>query len=72
MLPCPADGNGCTVQFSDPDFVAGARETIYYVRALQAPTTTINADGLRCRYGPDGACEAVDPCYGDTRTAGRG
>ncbi|MHA7833392.1 MAG: DUF3604 domain-containing protein [Algiphilus sp.] len=68
VLPCPGDGSGCTVQFSDPDFEAEGRETIYYVRALQAPTATINAGGLRCRYGPDGACEAVDPCYGDTRT----
>jgi len=68
VLPCPAETTGCTVQFSDPEFEAGGRETIYYVRALQAPTPTINADGLRCEDGPDGACVAVDPCYGDIRT----
>ncbi|WP_353252815.1 DUF3604 domain-containing protein [Salinisphaera sp. PC39] len=65
---CPADGGGCAFTFSDPGFTAGGRETLYYVRALQAPTPTINADGLRCEYDDSGRCVAVDVCYGDPRT----
>jgi hypothetical protein len=66
---CPDDPAGCVIEFDDPDFAAGAREVIYYVRALQEPTPTINADGLRCETDADGVCVAVDPCYGDWRTS---
>lgn len=65
---CPADGGGCTFTFSDPEFAGGERETLYYVRALQAPTPVINADNLRCERDDAGNCVAVDPCFRDPRT----
>jgi hypothetical protein len=69
ILPCPP-GDLCEVEFEDPEFAAGSRSTLYYVRAIQAPTPAINGAGLRCRKrGPDGVCLEVDPCYGDYRTA---
>ena len=65
---CPADQAGCRVEFEDPDFVSGARESIYYVRAIQQETRMINANNVRCEYDETGQCIAVNPCYGDYRT----
>lgn len=59
-LDCPADGQGCVVEFTDPDF---QRDTLYYVRALQEPTPAINGEPLA--LDDDG--NAL-PCYGDYRT----
>ena len=68
VLPCSGGGEGCTVEFSDPEFGPSARDALYYVRAIQAPTPTINADALRCEDDPAGVCRAVDPCYGGPKT----
>ncbi|MEM9530577.1 MAG: DUF3604 domain-containing protein [Pseudomonadota bacterium] len=69
-FPCdPGDGDGCTVEFSDPEFTAAARDTVYYVRALQAPQPMINAGGFRCETDEAGNCRKVNACYGDDRTA---
>ncbi len=64
-LECPPGGDGCSVEFEDPDFVSGGRQTLYYVRAIQEPTPAVNAGNLRCQ---DESCETVKPCYGDYRT----
>lgn len=53
---------GCTFEFSDPDFTAAARETAYYVRALQFPTPAINGDPLRCERDAAGRCLRAHPC----------
>ncbi|MFV8749984.1 DUF3604 domain-containing protein [Nannocystaceae bacterium ST9] len=63
-FPCPADAQGCSIEFEDPEF-AGGRTTLYYVRAIQEPTPAVNAGGLRCQGE---ACERLDVCYGDYRT----
>jgi hypothetical protein len=60
---CPPDPAGCSVAFQDPDFVGGARETVYYVRALQEPTPAVNGAQLRCTYDAQGRCVDVRPCY---------
>ncbi|MDH3432669.1 MAG: DUF3604 domain-containing protein, partial [Gammaproteobacteria bacterium] len=62
------DGNGCSVEFEDPDFATSGRDTVYYVRALQAPQPAINAGGLRCEWDRQGRCARVQACYGDDRT----
>ena len=64
-----AAGEGCEVEFSDPEFPVNGRDSVYYVRALQSPQSTINADGLRCEFDDQGQCIKVDACYGDDRTA---
>ncbi|MBW2399415.1 MAG: DUF3604 domain-containing protein [Deltaproteobacteria bacterium] len=68
VLPCSGESDGCTVEFSDPEFGPSARDALYYVRAIQEPTPTINADALRCEDDPAGVCRAVDPCYGGPKT----
>jgi hypothetical protein len=65
---CPANEEGCAVQFEDPDFVASGRSAAYYVRALQEPTPAVNGANLRARLDADGNAVAVSPCYGDART----
>lgn len=66
-LPCDDPGEGCTVEFTDPEFVGAARDAVYYVRAIQEPSGQINADPLRCEYDDMGQCIRADPCLGDYR-----
>lgn len=64
---CKGDEAGCQVEFEDPDF-GGGREHIYYVRAVEKPTPTVNAAGLGCEVDDQGQCLRVAPCHGDSRT----
>ncbi len=68
VYPCPANEDGCRVRFSDPEFVADARDSVYYVRAIQAPSPTVNGNNLRCRRDEFGACIAVEPCRASSPT----
>lgn len=66
-LPCPDNQKGCEVKFEDKDFINDDRQALYYARAIQEPTETINGDALRCTYDDKGNCLEVNPCYGDYR-----
>ncbi|MDX1735937.1 MAG: DUF3604 domain-containing protein [Halioglobus sp.] len=68
VFSCTGDPAGCEIEFSDDDFVAGQRESIYYARAIQEPTKMINAANVRCEYSESGDCISVNPCFGDYRT----
>ncbi len=61
-LPCPEGPELCVVQFDDPSFRTLEHDVLYYARALQEPTPTVNGGGLRCEGN---VCE---PCYGNYRT----
>jgi hypothetical protein len=67
-LPCSDQGQGCTVEFTDPDFARARRDTVYYVRAIQEPTPRVNGANLRPTRDALGNVNAVDPCWGDWRT----
>lgn len=67
-LPCDDQGEGCTVEFTDPDFTRAGRDTVYYVRAIQEPGGQVNGDPLRCEYDENGRCIRANPCLGDYRT----
>jgi hypothetical protein len=69
VLPCPVDSQGCTVRFSDPEYAASGRDAVYYVRAIQEATPTINGDNLRCENDASGQCVAVNPCLASAPTA---
>jgi hypothetical protein len=59
---CEPDPAGCSVTFEDPEFAADGRDTLYYVRAIEAPAPGINAANLRCEYDEEGSCTKVDLC----------
>jgi hypothetical protein len=61
---CDPDPAGCVVTFTDPDFVSGGRDTVYYARAFEEPKPAINAGNLRCVYDENGNCVELHPCPG--------
>jgi len=65
---CEASQEGCSMEFSDPEFGLQKRDFIYYARAIQEPGSFINADNLRARYDENGKAIGVRPCYSDNRT----
>ncbi|MFM7273245.1 MAG: DUF3604 domain-containing protein, partial [Gammaproteobacteria bacterium] len=69
VYPCTAGADGlCTVEFEDEEFASAGRESLYYVRAIEAPSPAINADPLRCETDANGVCIRANPCQGDYRT----
>ena len=56
-FPCEADAAGCEITFSDVDFPTAGRDTVYYARAIEAPSRAVNdpARGLDRRRA--GACD---------------
>jgi hypothetical protein len=65
VLPCDRGGDTCDVEFTDSEFTSAARDTLYYVRAIEAPSTAVNSDNLRCSRDENGACIATNLCSGD-------
>ena len=64
IYSCEPDLAGCTAEFSDPDFARGARDVLYYVRAIEEPSLAVNAANLRCEYDEEGRCIEIQPCVG--------
>ncbi|MBW2419640.1 MAG: DUF3604 domain-containing protein [Deltaproteobacteria bacterium] len=59
---CEPDLAGCSAIFSDEEFPSAGRDALYYVRAIEAASPTINAGGLRCERDGAGECLAVNAC----------
>jgi hypothetical protein len=68
VLPCPKDSATCRVAFFDPDFSIDKRDTVYYVRAIEQASPTINGDQLRCKKDERGQCVSVNPCFATAPT----
>ena len=68
VLACPAGNSGCVATFSDPDFESGGRDSVYYVRAIEEASPTVNAGGLRCETDAAGQCIRPTPCFGGAPT----
>ncbi len=68
VLECKGDPTGCEVEFSDDSFAGDGRDTLYYVRALERPSATINAGNERCERDESGRCVKAHICFGDSRT----
>jgi hypothetical protein len=65
---CEPDENGCSFEFSDPDFSSNARDALYYARAIQEPRPTINGEPVKCERDEDGNCIKATICRGDYNT----
>jgi hypothetical protein len=66
---CPPDSTGCRVSFTDSEFATQRLDTVYYVRAIQEASPTVNGGGLRCARDESGRCIEVNPCRADEPTA---
>ena len=62
---CPRDPAGCIVEFEDPRFAIGGRDSVYYVRAIEEASPVVNGDGLRCTGNAES--RVCEPCWGDHR-----
>jgi hypothetical protein len=62
---CEPSTAGCSAAFEDPDFAAGARDAVYYARAVEEPAPKINAGQLRCERDAQGRCTEVALCGAD-------
>lgn len=65
---CTPSPDGCSFRFTDPDYAAGKRDAIYYVRAIQEPEPMINARPIQCVRDAAGKCVKAKLCYGDYRS----
>ncbi len=63
VIDCSGDPAGCQVAFTDPEFAVSGRDTLYYVRAIEATSLAVDADPLGCTYDETGRCVEVDPCF---------
>ncbi len=59
---CEPDAAGCSIVFTDPEFIRDGRDALYYVRAYEEPAPAINADNVRCTRDAEGRCTKVDLC----------
>lgn len=62
---CDADQSGCEFTFSDPDFVKGQRDVVYYARVVETEKPTLNAANLGCEYNELGVCISMSDCGND-------
>jgi len=62
VFSCAPDPAGCRVAFSDEDFRSGARDALYYARAIEEPSLAVAADPLGCSRDASGRCVEVSPC----------
>lgn len=70
---CEGGESGCVIRFADDDFVHRGRDTLYYVRALEAARPAILGDPLRPQRDASGRvvsisiCDTNDDCLDEVR-----
>lgn len=65
VFSCRADGNGCDVEFDDPDYVTGQRSALYYARVIQEKQPLVVGDPFGCEYDDAGRCIKRNYCIGE-------
>ncbi|MFP6580502.1 MAG: DUF3604 domain-containing protein [Myxococcota bacterium] len=63
VLSCPAEGDGCIVEFEDPEFVGAGADALYYARAIEESMPTVGANPLGCTRDANGRCSEIDLCF---------
>jgi hypothetical protein len=62
VFPCDGGAAGCSVSFSDDEFAKDGRDTVYYARAIEAPSMAVDADPYGCERDADGRCVTMQRC----------
>jgi hypothetical protein len=65
IFECPAQGDGCTIEFEDPDYEKNKRSTLYYARVIQESEPLIVGDPFGCDYNDKGECITRNYCIGE-------
>ena len=65
VFDCPAQGEGCEVEFEDPDYLRDGRSALYYARVIQAEEPLIVGDPFGCEYDEAGNCVSMKYCIGE-------
>lgn len=63
---CDGNSEGCVFEFDDPQFQQSERDTVYYVRAIERASPTVNGGHLRCERDEAGQCIKVNDCRGSS------
>jgi Protein of unknown function (DUF3604) len=64
VFECPAQGDGCAVEFDDPEYGNSARSALYYARVIQEAEPLIAGDPFGCEYDAQGQCIKRNYCIG--------
>ena len=64
---CDPDSLECTIEFSDDQFEANSRDTLYYARVIEEDTPLVNGGNLRTKFDNEGNPISVEPCHADYR-----
>ena len=64
---CDPDSLECTIEFSDDEFEANSRDTLYYARVIEEDTPLVNGGNLRTKFDNEGNPISVEPCHADYR-----
>jgi len=60
---CNGSPAGCSISFSDDEFAKDGRDTVYYARAIEAPSMAVDADPLGCERDAEGRCVEMQRCF---------
>jgi hypothetical protein len=59
---CAPNEQGCSIEFSDSEYNAIARDAAYYVRAIEEPIDTVNGAQQQCDNDSNGQCLTIIDC----------
>lgn len=63
-FPCEPNRDLCEVEFEDREFGSLGREVVYYARAIQQATPTVNGVPFGCDSDSEGNCTRTHYCLG--------
>lgn len=68
IFDCPGTGEGCIVDFDDPEYTDAGRSVLYYARVIQEAEPLIGGDPFGCEYDGEGDCIRHNYCIAETAT----
>jgi hypothetical protein len=68
LFDCPVAGEGCIIEFDDPDYAGAGRAALYYARVIQEAEPLIGGDPFGCEYDGEGNCIRRNYCIGERAT----